>query len=95
MGFRFNRQIRVIFCHPKRYEKPAKAGFFIGLKVKAKSLIKILENNPLENSPPYEKLVGDLTGAYSKRINIQHCLVYQIDAAEKVVKTIRLWSDYE
>jgi Txe/YoeB family toxin of toxin-antitoxin system len=66
-----------------------------GLKQKAGDLLAILELDPWQNPPPYEKLVGDLTGAYSRRINIQHRLVYQVLEAEKVVKVLRLWTHYE
>ena len=67
----------------------------IGLAEKAKSLIDILRENPFQNPPPYEKLVGDLQGAYSRRINIKHRLVYQVYDVEKIVKIISLWSNYE
>lgn len=67
----------------------------IGLGEKAKSLIDILRINPFQNPPPYEKLVGDLQGAYSRRINIKHRLVYQVYDIEKTVKIIALWSHYE
>lgn len=67
----------------------------IGLSDKAKSLIDILKENPFQNPPPYEKLVGDLQGAYSRRINIQHRLVYQIYEEEKTIKIISVWSHYE
>jgi toxin YoeB len=66
-----------------------------GLKQKATELLEILETNPYQKPPPYEKLVGDLTGAYSRRINIHHRLVYQVLDAEKICKVIRLWSHYE
>ena len=66
-----------------------------GLKTKAQTLLAILEKDPLQNPPPFEKLVGDLSGAYSRRINIQHRLVYQILEAEKAVKILRLWTHYE
>lgn len=65
------------------------------LKEKAQSLLKLLEEDPLQTPPPYEKLVGDLSGAFSRRINIQHRLVYQVLAEEKVVKIIRMWTHYE
>ncbi|MCB0127509.1 MAG: Txe/YoeB family addiction module toxin [Caldilineaceae bacterium] len=58
-------------------------------------IIEILRQNPYQNPPPHEKLVGDLAGAYSRRINIQHRLVYQILAEEQVVKVLRMWSTYE
>lgn len=66
-----------------------------GLKEKAQNLLAILEVNPFQNPPPFEVLVGDLTGAYSRRINIQHRLVYQVYAEEKVVKVLRMWTHYE
>ncbi len=66
-----------------------------GLKDKAVALLELLAENPFQTPPPYEKLVGDLTGAYSRRINIQHRLVYQVLEEEKIVKVIRLWSHYE
>ena len=66
-----------------------------GLKAKAQQLVAIVEADPWENPPPFEKLVGDLTGAYSRRINIQHRLVYQVLEAERAVKILRLWTHYE
>lgn len=66
-----------------------------GLKTKAQKLLAVLASNPYKNSPPYEKLIGDLVGAYSRRINIQHRIVYQIYRQEKVVKIIRMWTHYE
>jgi Txe/YoeB family toxin of toxin-antitoxin system len=66
-----------------------------GLKQKAEDLLAILELDPWQNPPPFEKLVGDLTGAYSRRINIQHRLVYQVLETKKVVKVLRLWTHYE
>ena len=75
--------------------KDAKKIASSGLKDKVISLLSILEKNPLQNPPPYEALVGDLTGAYSRRINIQHRLVYQIYETEKVVKVLRMWTHYE
>jgi len=66
-----------------------------GLKKKAKELLDIVSENPYQNPPPYEKLVGDLSGPYSRRINIQHRLVYQILEDEKIVKVLRLWAHYE
>ena len=61
----------------------------------AEKLLDILRQNPFQNPPPYEKLVGDLEGAYSRRINIQHRLVYQINKEEKVVRILRMWTHYE
>lgn len=66
-----------------------------GLKEKAQSLLAIVSENPYQNPPPYEKLVGDLAGAYSRRINIQHRMVYQVLDGGKVVKVLRMWSHYE
>jgi len=65
-----------------------------GLKAKAEYLLAILRDDPFRSPPPFEKLVGDLTGAYSRRINVQHRLVYQTYEAERVVKVIRLWTHY-
>lgn len=67
----------------------------IGLSEKVQRLIEVIKKNPYQNPPPYEKLVGDLQGAYSRRINVQHRLVYQIFDKEKVVKIISIWSHYE
>ena len=66
-----------------------------GLKQKAEGLLDILRDNPLQNPPPFEKLIGDLSGAYSRRINIQHRLVYEVREKERTVKIIRLWTHYE
>ena len=66
-----------------------------GLKARAQDLLAILEADPYRNSPPFEKLVGDLSGAYSRRINIQHRLVYQVLEEERAVKVLRLWTHYE
>ena len=66
-----------------------------GLKTKAQELLAIIRENPFQNPPPYEKLVGDLAGAYSRRINIQHRLVYEVLEAQHTVKVLRMWSHYE
>ena len=66
-----------------------------GLKGKAQELLATIEANPFQNPPPYEKLVGDLSGAYSRRINIQHRLVYEVLQEQKIVKVLRMWSHYE
>tara|TARA_B110000503_G_scaffold103987_1_gene155195 strand:- start:487 stop:750 length:264 start_codon:yes stop_codon:yes gene_type:complete len=81
--------------YTKQAQKDAKKLASSGLKTKAQTLLAILEKDPLQNPPPFEKLVGDLSGAYSRRINIQHRLVYQILEAEKAVKILRLWTHYE
>ncbi len=65
-----------------------------GLADKARALLDVLAENPFKNPPPYEKLVGDLQGFYSRRINIQHRLVYQVLKTEKIVKVLRLWTHY-
>ena len=79
----------------KDAQKDAKKLASSGLRPKAEGLLQILSQNPYQNPPPYEKLVGDLSGAYSRRINIQHRLVYQVLEDIKVVKVIRMWTHYE
>ena len=66
-----------------------------GLKAKAQVLLEVLANDPFQNPPAYEKLVGDLDGAYSRRINIQHRLVYEVFKKERTVRVLRMWSHYE
>ena len=75
--------------------KDAKKLSTAGLKDKAQVLLGILELDPFQNPPPYEKLVGDLKGAYSRRINIQHRLVYEVFRKEKTVRVLRMWTHYE
>ena len=79
----------------KQAQKDAKKLASSGLKPKAQRLLEILKTNPCQNPPPYEKLVGDLAGACSRRINIQHRLVYQVMADIRTVKVIRMWTHYE
>ena len=79
----------------KHAQKDAKKLAVAGLKSKAKDLLAILAKDPFQKPPPYEKLVGDLAGAYSRRINIQHRLVYEVFAEERVVRVLRMWSHYE
>ncbi len=67
----------------------------VGLSDKVKSLIEIIKENPYKNPPPYEKLVGDLQGANSRRINVQHRLIYQVLESEKIIKIISIWTHYE
>jgi toxin YoeB len=74
--------------------KDAKKLSAAGLKENAQALLDILELDPLQNPPPYEKLVGDLKGAYSRRINIQHRLVYEVFRKEKIVRVLRMWTHY-
>ncbi|MGQ7958290.1 Txe/YoeB family addiction module toxin [Pseudomonas sp. SP16.1] len=81
--------------YTKQAQKDAHKLAAAGLKDKAKALLEVVRENPFQNPPPYEKLVGDLTGAYSRRINIQHRLVYQVLQDEQTVKVLRLWSHYE
>jgi len=84
---------RVVFT--KRALKDAKKLSAAGLRSKAETLLDILRENPYQTPPAFEKLIGDLAGAYSRRINIQHRLVYQILKDEKTVKVIRMWTHYE
>jgi len=79
----------------KQAQKDAKKLKASGLKPQAERLLEILELNPYQNPPPFEKLVGDLAGACSRRINIQHRLVYQVLEDVRTVKIIRLWTHYE
>ena len=81
--------------YTRQAQKDAKKLAEAGLKEKAAALLQILEIDPFQTPPPYEKLVGDLAGAYSRRINIHHRLVYQVYAEERTVKIIRLWTHYE
>jgi Txe/YoeB family toxin of toxin-antitoxin system len=81
--------------YTKQSQKDAKNLVAANLKDKAIEILKILEEDPHQSPPPFEKLVGDLTGAYSRRINIQHRIVYQILDDKKVVKIIRMWTHYE
>jgi toxin YoeB len=75
--------------------KDAKKLAASGLKPKAQELLAILAQDPFQNPPPYEKLVGDLAGAYSRRINIQHRLAYEVFVKEKTVRVLRMWTHYE
>lgn len=81
--------------YTKQAQKDAKKLASSGLKENAKELLAVVEINPFQNPPPYEKLVGDLAGAYSRRINIQHRLVYEVLEREHVVKVLRMWTHYE
>lgn len=81
--------------YTKQAQKDARKLSSSGLKNKAKLLLDIIQEDPYQNPPPYEKLVGDLSGAYSRRINIQHRLVYQVYEKEQCIKVIRLWTHYE
>jgi Txe/YoeB family toxin of toxin-antitoxin system len=84
---------RLVFT--KQAKKDAKKIAQSGLKTQASRLLDLLRKDPFRNPPPYEKLIGDLSGAYSRRINIQHRLIYQILEDIKTVKVIRMWTHYE
>ena len=84
-----------VLCYTHQAIMDAKKLAAAGLKQKALALLDVIRNDPYQNPPPYEKLVGDLSGAYSRRINIQHRLVYQVLEKEKIVKVLRLWTHYE
>ena len=81
--------------YARQAQKDARKLAASGLKPKAQELLAVLERNPFQNPPAFEKLVGDLEGAYSRRINIQHRLVYEVLEAERVVRVLRMWSHYE
>jgi Txe/YoeB family toxin of toxin-antitoxin system len=82
-------------AYAKHAIKDAKKLAASGLKPKALELLAVLANDPFQNPPPFEKLVGDLAGTYSRRINIQHRLIYEVFAEEKTVRVLRMWSHYE
>jgi toxin YoeB len=84
---------RVVFT--KQAQKDARNLASSGLREKAQTLLSVLAENPFQTPPPYEKLVGDLTGAYSRRINIQHRLVYLVVQSDRTVKVLRMWTHYE
>ena len=84
---------RIVFT--KRAQQDAKKLAAAGLRPKAEKLLDILRENPYQTPPPFEKLLGDLMGAFSRRINIQHRLIYQVIADEKAIKVIRMWTHYE
>ncbi|MEL7967732.1 Txe/YoeB family addiction module toxin [Vreelandella neptunia] len=81
--------------YTKHAQKDAKKLAFSGLKLKAQELLALIAEDPYRKPPPFEKVIGDLAGAYSRRINIQHRLVYQVLEDEGVIKVLRLWSHYE
>ena len=84
---------QVVFTRHAQKDAPKLAA--AGLKAKAQELLTVLAENPFQNPPPYEKLVGDLAGAYSRRLNIQHRLVYEVIPEQSLVKVLRMWSHYE
>jgi len=87
--------VRWQLVYTKQAQKDAKKLTAAGLRPKAEFLLEILRKNPFQSSPPFEKLVGDIEGAYSRKINIQHRLVYQVLKHYRTVKIIRLWTHYE
>jgi Txe/YoeB family toxin of toxin-antitoxin system len=84
---------RVVYT--RQAQKDAKKIAAAGLRPKAEKLLEILPRNPFQSPPPYEKLMGDLSGAYSRRINIQHRLVYQVMEEIRTIKVVRMWTHYE
>jgi len=84
---------RIVYT--RQAQKDAKRIAAAGLRPKAEKLLEILSKNPFQTPPPYKKLIGDLSGAYSRRINIQHRLVYQVLEEMRIVKVIRMWTHYE
>ena len=81
--------------YAKQSLKDAKKVKASGLKEKAQALLDVLESHPFQNPPPFEKLVGDLSGAYSRRINIQHRLVYEVFPEQRTVRVLRMWTHYD
>ena len=81
--------------YTKQAQKDARKLASSRLKPQAQRLLNLIAKNPFQNPPPYEKLIGDLAGVYSRRINIQHRLVYQVYDAENTVKVVRMWTHYE
>jgi Txe/YoeB family toxin of toxin-antitoxin system len=82
-------------AYTRQAQKDARKAAKAGLRPKIETLLAVLAQNPFQNPPPFKALVGDLAGAYSRRINLQHRLVYQVYAAEKTVKILRMWTHYE
>jgi toxin YoeB len=87
--------VRWNLVYTKQAQKDSRKLAASNLREKAQTLLDILQTNPFQNPPPYEKLVGDLEGAYSRRINIQHRLVYEVIESENTVKILRMWTHYE
>ncbi|MDQ6979617.1 MAG: Txe/YoeB family addiction module toxin [Mariprofundaceae bacterium] len=81
--------------YTKQAQKDAKKLASSNLRKKAQKLLAVIKEDPYQNPPPYEKLIGDLAGTYSRRINVQHRIVYQVYEDERAVKVIRLWTHYE
>jgi toxin YoeB len=89
------RMVKWKIVYTRQAQRDARKLAASGLREKAETLLDILSEDPFKSPPPYEKLVGDLSGAYSRRINIQHRLVYQVLKDIKIVKIIRMWTHYE
>jgi toxin YoeB len=87
--------VKLEIVYAKQAMKDAKKLAASGLKPKAQELIAVLADDPFQNPPPFEKLVGDLAGAYSRRINIQHHIVYEVFSKERAVRVLRMWTHYE
>lgn len=94
-GFPDEETVNWKLVYTKQAQKDAKKLAASNLREKAEELLAVLQENPFQNPPSYEKLVGDLTGAYSRRINIQHRLVYEVIESEQTIKIIRMWTHYE
>ena len=90
-----SRLVSYKLVYTRQARKDAKKLAAAGLRPQAERLLEILAHNPYQTQPRYEKLLGDLAGAYSRRINIQHRLVYQVLEKDKVVKVLRMWTHYE
>ena len=93
--FKGTEMVKWTFLFTKQAQKDAKKISSSGLRDNVERLLAIIADNPFKNPPPYEKLLGDLSGAFSRRINIQHRLVYQVLSDTKTVKVIRMWTHYE
>jgi len=87
--------VKWVVVYTKHTLKDAKKLAAAGLKAKAQVLLDLLANDPFQNPPAFEKLVGDLAGSYSRRINIQHRLVYEVFKKERKVRVLRMWTHYE
>jgi Txe/YoeB family toxin of toxin-antitoxin system len=90
-----DRPVSYELVYTNQAKKDAKKLKGSSLAQKAKELLKVIDENPYEDPPPFEALIGDLKGAYSRRLNIQHRLVYQVYDEQRVVKVLRLWTHYE
>jgi len=89
------RMVEWKIVYTRQAQRDARKIAAAGLRPKAERILEILSQNPFQTPPPFEKLLGDLTGAYSRRVNIQHRLIYQILEEERTVKVIRMWTHYE